>query len=1154
MSDEFSLQIDSIKEGIDKLKPFEMSARVHCSKINSLLDAFFELRPKLNRRFVKKKGVPSKKIKKSLKNLISALNDLFDLANKCSFGDGQDFQNFILTSSIKIIFDRFFTIRQAAINTLAFIGFNDCIPIFKVSPDILYNQNHVDLKRLYFLLLQLRSCKKLYDQPDFQENLNNRLKSLKNHGFETPENYDENFGENIFMDIPKTSTFVLQHEQIHFQKLIGGGRSALVHIGTIDDCKDIVAIKVLRGRSLSPPELIALRREIMILSTLSHPSLLTLRGYTAEQPFCLVTDFLKNGSLYSFLRNNPEDLTPTERTIIAIDIATGMAYMHEQCVIHRDLKSLNVLLDENKRAKVCDFGLSRLLNFEPMSGIVGTAQWMAPEVYLSKPSYDSRVDVFSYGIVLWELLTSKIPYDGVTETLIPKLVVHENLRPEIPPEASPELRLLITSCWAADPKERPSFQQIVQRFSSPRYYFPGTDESLIPKKNIRHVISNSDPLKIRGNQAPIVHPKSKSDNNMRNQFNLIDTNMISLLDAVQNQNDIKFERSLQAIRSNLYLSLQRQNNSISSDQRFTEPSQSSNNQYNTYQNTSLNDPQNNIPHSSKGKYKGRNQSKNKRASNRLSMANIGEVNNSLATFNHTNINSIASLNNIEQHERIVSSPQQFIVDIFNIVEEADDGHQSQIILLFDDLLNNENFFAAFVKIEGTQQLSNILDMKQPHSCDSIFHLLENHQQLELFPVCVIRSLLSFYDYNDLKLRSRSLNILFFVSSQQRTFLCSIPTFIAHLLDYTLYPLHQNDSVQLYHTVLDMIKGIDTLPESVIERLGQILFHAPQELFPTAVKCIESCLRFQSLRENFPSQIWEKSTSNQETFLICKKFFTCFIDKPPENSQEMINSLISIARINTDALVVLVDLSKSNKDISSLIIKYMPLRNRNSDDLLLKLYANMINIGGLAHEVYSMHEFYSVCYSLLRVGFSDYVCRLLSNELINLDIAESFGYVPALCRAIMASADPDVLWSLLNVVYKWLKIRYIVKFETVIPKLHSLLRGREASPKLGSFLCLLIIIENCPQKVNAHDVMIAALFYVNTGTQPVQELSFSFIEKFQSILQREIKEMALVFVKYYKENASHSLEVASLLLQMNKKLNVLQPEAAQTLSIICKNIY
>lgn len=148
---------------------------------------------------------------------------------------------------------------------------------------------------------------------------------------------------------------------------------------------------------------------------------------------------------------------------VAFGAARGMAYLHSgnPPVLHRDLKSANLLLDESYTAKVCDFGLSRLkAQARSMTGNCGTVQWMAPEV-LANQKYDEKADVFSYGIILWELLSRECPYEGMTAIQCALAVLNRDKRPEIPKWCPPALHALIKSCIKKDQSQRPTFSQII---------------------------------------------------------------------------------------------------------------------------------------------------------------------------------------------------------------------------------------------------------------------------------------------------------------------------------------------------------------------------------------------------------------------------------------------------------------------------------------------------------------------------------------------------------------------------------------------------------------------------------------------------------------------------------------------------------------------
>lgn len=460
---------------------------IHCSKINSFLaDITVVADGGAKSSFPYQKRVVS-----CISNIVQLLDQFQQLHAQCS---KEICAQFCLTTSLQSVYEEIFETRKEISKNLEIIGLHESsVLIMPKNEDMLY-QNKVDLRRISIILNQLESKKDLARRPDVMRHLSARRKSLESCG--EMGNFDQDQEVISIPDIPPSLNLIVHHDDIQFGALIGQGISGSVYKAVLLSTKEEVAVKTLHCRYLSPFEMELFRREVFIMSVLSFPTLVKFLGYTNEPPYSLITELMSNGSLNDFLRNKPEQLSPTNRTLIAIDIARGMEYLHSRSIIHRDLKSLNILLDDRKRAKICDFGLVRLKSKDPMTGLVGTSYWMAPEVLNSTPFYDEKVDVYSYGILLWELLTNRIPYDGDDSNKVSIQVLQQGRRPIIPPDTPPNLKTLIENCWSSNPEERPSFQIISSMLNDPTYQFPGSQGMVFvhdTQVNPRHMHSLSSP-------------------------------------------------------------------------------------------------------------------------------------------------------------------------------------------------------------------------------------------------------------------------------------------------------------------------------------------------------------------------------------------------------------------------------------------------------------------------------------------------------------------------------------------------------------------------------------------------------------------------------------------------------------------------------------
>ncbi|OHS93459.1 TKL family protein kinase [Tritrichomonas foetus] len=268
---------------------------------------------------------------------------------------------------------------------------------------------------------------------------------------------------------------------------IGHGGFSEVYIGMQTTTGKLCAIKILNAKDLHGDSFVVYEREVSILAKGRNLFLLRFVGFTTSHPFTIVTEFASKGSLYDALHHKIGSpiLTGTQKTIIAMGIAYGMHRLHKIRVIHRDLKSLNVLLDDSCLPKICDFGLSRYIDNPDtyLTVDIGTPHWMAPELFTTH-DYTNKVDVYSYGILLWELLTGTYPFRGLNSVQIAFAVCKEQARPEIPRHASSsltprELRELISLCWHQDPAARPLFHSIYKKFANHEVCFPGTDQNIV---------------------------------------------------------------------------------------------------------------------------------------------------------------------------------------------------------------------------------------------------------------------------------------------------------------------------------------------------------------------------------------------------------------------------------------------------------------------------------------------------------------------------------------------------------------------------------------------------------------------------------------------------------------------------------------------------
>mmetsp|Transcript_77619 Transcript_77619/g.128624 ORF Transcript_77619/g.128624 Transcript_77619/m.128624 type:complete len:307 (-) Transcript_77619:77-997(-) len=259
---------------------------------------------------------------------------------------------------------------------------------------------------------------------------------------------------------------------------VGTGCTAEVYRGMFKGME--VAVKQIDWTKsrMGAKEQRAFDREVAIMPRTSHENLVKFIGVSSQaRPFRIITEFCAGGCCFELLHNSDHiELEWYQLHKMCLDVALAMEYLHkfEPQIIHRDLKSLNLLLSKPvcsgsdiPLVKVSDFGLSRMkdagadTDWGKMTIAAGTCHWMAPEVFTGT-IYDEKVDVYSYAMILFEIICREIPFEEEEPAAVGRLTV-QGARPDleaVPPDCPALMRDLMITCWAHDPAKRPSFDMI----------------------------------------------------------------------------------------------------------------------------------------------------------------------------------------------------------------------------------------------------------------------------------------------------------------------------------------------------------------------------------------------------------------------------------------------------------------------------------------------------------------------------------------------------------------------------------------------------------------------------------------------------------------------------------------------------------------------
>ncbi|PRP84531.1 hypothetical protein PROFUN_05866 [Planoprotostelium fungivorum] len=283
------------------------------------------------------------------------------------------------------------------------------------------------------------------------------------------------------IDMTPVKKSVIDYDDIKGIQMIGSGAFGVVYKAKWRETQ--VAVKQIRAEYVTQTQVEDFLREARIFEGLkAHPNIVMFIGMTfPPQPLSIVTEYCAGGSLYPYLRR--KSCSMEEKRKLMSEIALGMLHLHKEKVIHRDLAVRNILLSKHCEAKVADFGLSRTQDNTDEVGqtvsTIGPTKWMSPEAITSR-QYSTKSDVFSFGVVMWEIIQVRDPWPQYDVLSTAVAVTTRGERLDVPQETPTDIADLMRrgwtrhdvelklrlECWLTSPNERPSFEEICSVLST----------------------------------------------------------------------------------------------------------------------------------------------------------------------------------------------------------------------------------------------------------------------------------------------------------------------------------------------------------------------------------------------------------------------------------------------------------------------------------------------------------------------------------------------------------------------------------------------------------------------------------------------------------------------------------------------------------------
>ncbi|PRP87384.1 putative LRR receptor-like serine/threonine-protein kinase [Planoprotostelium fungivorum] len=300
------------------------------------------------------------------------------------------------------------------------------------------------------------------------------------------------------VDLGAAKKSIIDYAEISDMKEIGSGAFGIVFKGTWRELN--VAVKQIRSEHVTREQVESFLKEVAILQNLrSHPNVVLFIGLTIPpQPLTMITEFCEGGGLFEYLRQNTCDINM--KIGWCNGIALGMLHLHKENVVHRDVSRCvwmgrkadpeqlavrNILLTKHLEPKVTDFGMSRVTEAAEEGGSktntnIGPVKWMAPEA-LKERKYSNKSDVWSFGVVIWEIINVIEPFPDLSPVEAAVAIVAHGKRLDIP-DTDANLQMLMRICWSELPEDRPNFAQIVRSFTVGNSLVSDVDEELLKNR------------------------------------------------------------------------------------------------------------------------------------------------------------------------------------------------------------------------------------------------------------------------------------------------------------------------------------------------------------------------------------------------------------------------------------------------------------------------------------------------------------------------------------------------------------------------------------------------------------------------------------------------------------------------------------------------